>query len=66
MKVYDHDAEDGDSIQVYFHNKMIADSLGILNTPVIYSLSNLKKGEYYIGVKAMNEVRRLPNRHISF
>ena len=55
MKVYDHDAEDGDSIQVYFQNKMIADSLGILNTPVSYNLGNLSAGEYRIGVTAINE-----------
>lgn len=55
MKVWDHDAEDGDSVQVFFEGKMIADSLGILNTPVEYKLGKLSAGEYWIGVKAINE-----------
>jgi len=55
MKVWDHEAEDGDSIQVFFEGKMIADSLGILNTPVEYKLGKLSAGEYLLGVKAINE-----------
>ena len=55
MKVWDNDAEDGDSIQVYFKENMIADSLAILNTPIEYKLGNLSAGEYFIGVKAISE-----------
>ena len=55
MKVWDNDAEDGDSIQVYFKGNMIADSLAILNTPIEYKLGNLSAGEYFIGVKAISE-----------
>ncbi|MEP6700031.1 MAG: hypothetical protein ABJA85_01895 [Bacteroidota bacterium] len=55
MRVWDHDAEDGDSVQVFFEGKMIADSLGILNEPVEYNLGKLAAGEYMIGVKAINE-----------
>lgn len=55
MKVWDNDAEDGDSIQVYFEGKLIADSLAILNTPIEYKLGNLSAGDYFIGVKAINE-----------
>lgn len=55
MNVWDNDAEDGDSIQVYFQGKLIADSLAILNTPIEYKLGNLSAGEYFIGVKVINE-----------
>ena len=55
MKVWDNDAEDGDSIQIYFKGNMIADSLAILNTPIEYKLGNLSAGEYFIGVKAISE-----------
>ena len=55
MKVWDHEAEDGDTIQVYFTGKMIADTLGILNAPAEYKLGKLSAGEYWIGVKAINE-----------
>ncbi len=55
MKVWDHEAEDGDSIQVFFEGKMIADSLAILNNPVEYKLGKLPAGEYWLGVKAINE-----------
>lgn len=55
MKVWDHEAEDGDTIQVYFKGKLIADSLAILNEPVQYKLGKLSKGEYLVGVKAINE-----------
>jgi len=55
MKVWDNDAEDGDSIQVFFEGKMIADSLAILNNPVEYKLGKLSAGEYWLGVKAINE-----------
>ncbi len=55
MEVWDQSAEDGDSIQVFFNGKMIADSLAILNVPVEYKLGTLSPGEYWIGVKAINE-----------
>lgn len=55
MKVWDSEAEDGDTIQVYFNGKMIADTLGILNTANEYKLGHLSAGEYWIGVKAINE-----------
>jgi hypothetical protein len=55
LKVWDQNAEDGDTIQIFFKGKMIADSLGILNTPVEYSLGKLPAGEYWIGIKAINE-----------
>ena len=66
MKVWDHDAEDGDSVQVFFEGKMIADSLGILNDPIAYKLGNLSAGEYWLGVKAINEGMFSPaSAHIS-
>lgn len=66
MKVWDHDAEDGDSIQVFFEGKMIADSLGILNDHVTYKLGELSAGEYWLGVKAINEGMFSPaSAHIS-
>ena len=66
MKVWDHDAEDGDSVQVFFEGKMIADSLGILNDPITYKLGNLSAGEYWLGVKAINEGMFSPaSAHIS-
>lgn len=55
LSVWDQNAEDGDTIQVFFKNKMIADSLNILNTPVEYDLGKLSPGEYWIGIKAINE-----------
>ena len=60
MKVWDNEAEDGDTIQVFFNGKMIADTLAILNTPIEYKLGNLTKGEYWIGVKAINEGSSAP------
>ena len=55
LSVFDQNAEDGDTIQVFFKGKMIADSLAILNTPVDYNLGRLTPGEYMIGIKAINE-----------
>lgn len=55
MKVWDNEAEDGDTIQVYFKRKMLADTLAILNTPNEYKLGHLSAGEYWIGVKALAE-----------
>ena len=66
MKVWDHDAEDGDSIQVFFEGKMIADSLAILNTSVEYKLGELSAGEYLLGVNAISEGMTSPaSAHIS-
>lgn len=66
MKVWDHDAEDGDIIQVFFEGKIIADSLAILNDPVEYKLGKLSAGEYWLGVKAINEGMVSPaSAHIS-
>lgn len=55
LSVWDQNAEDGDTIQVFFKGKMIADSLAILNTPVEYNLGRLPPGAYWIGIKAINE-----------
>ncbi len=55
MKVWDHDAEDGDTIRVFFDGKLIADTLAILNTPIEYKLGKLSAGEHLIGVVAINE-----------
>ncbi len=55
LSVWDQSAEDGDTIQIFFKGKMIADSLGILNIPVEYNLGKLLPGEYWIGIKAINE-----------
>jgi hypothetical protein len=56
MKVWDYSAEDGDSIQVYFDGKLIADSLAIFNDPPSeYKLGRLYAGEHWIGIKAINE-----------
>jgi hypothetical protein len=60
MKVWDNEAEDGDTIQVFFKGKMIADTLAILNNPVEYKLGTLSAGEYWIGVKAINEGTNSP------
>ena len=60
MKVWDNEAEDGDTIQVFFKGKMIADTLSILNNPVEYKLGTLSAGEYWIGVKAINEGMSAP------
>ena len=66
MKVWDHDAEDGDSIQVFFDGNMIADSLGILSNAVEYRLGKLSPGEYFLGVKAISEGMASPaSAHIS-
>jgi len=55
MKVWDYSAEDGDTIQVFFDGKMIADSLAILNTPVQYKLGKLSGGEHWIGINSIND-----------
>lgn len=55
MKVWDNNTEDGDTIKVYFNGKIIADTLGILNTAMEYKLGRLSPGEYWIGVKAISE-----------
>lgn len=60
MKVWDNEAEDGDTIQVFFKGKMMADTLAILNNPVEYKLGTLSAGEYWIGVKAINEGTNSP------
>ena len=45
---------------------MIAESLGILNDPITYKLGNLSAGEYWLGVKAINEGMFTPaSAHIS-
>jgi hypothetical protein len=66
MKVWDSEAEDGDVIQVYFKGKLVADNLAILNTPVEYKLGYLSRGEYLIGVNALDEGSSSPaSVHIS-
>jgi len=55
MKVWDNDTEDGDTISVFFDNKLVQSSLGILNTPVSYNLGNITSGTYYLDVKAISE-----------
>jgi hypothetical protein len=55
MKVWDSEAEDGDVIQVFFQDKLVADNLAILNTPVEYKLGYLVAGEYEIKVRPLNE-----------
>lgn len=66
MKVWDREAEDGDSIQVYFDGKVIADSLAIVNNPIEYKLGRLSAGEYLLGVSAINEGTTSPaSAHIS-
>lgn len=55
LKIWDNDAEDGDTIKVYLDGKLIKDNLGILNMPVVVELKNLKTGEHILGVEAVDE-----------
>lgn len=55
LEIWDSSAEDGDTVQLYFKEKLIADTLAILNEPVIYKLGNLAPGSYWIGVRALSE-----------
>lgn len=55
MKIWDNNTEDGDTVAVYFNNKKLVDTLGILYEPVKIKLGKLKKGTYLLGVSAINE-----------
>lgn len=55
MKVWDNEAEDGDTISVYFDGKLLEKNLGILNKPFVIELGKISKGEHLFGVKAINE-----------
>lgn len=55
MKVWDNNTEDGDTISIYFDEKLIKDSLLILNDPDTLPLGKLKPGEYLLKVKAISE-----------
>lgn len=55
LRVWDYYVEDGDMVQVYFNGELLQDSLEILNKPVEYKLGKLKKGEYWVGIKAISE-----------
>jgi hypothetical protein len=55
LKVWDDNAEDGDTVAVYFNGKLIKDTLAILNVPDSFLLGNIEKGIYEIGIKAINE-----------
>ncbi len=66
MKVWDSEAEDGDVISVYFEGKLVAEKLAILNTPTEYQLGRLGRGDYLIGVKALDEGSSSPaSVHVS-
>lgn len=55
LKVWDNNAEDGDTVSIYLDGKLIKDSLGILNEPVVLKVGNLPKGDHLLGIKAINE-----------
>lgn len=60
VRVWDDNAEDGDTIQIYFQNALLADTLGILNEPESYPLGKLSPGKYWIGVRALSEGTTAP------
>lgn len=55
FKVWDNEAEDGDTIAIYFRGKLIKNKLAIRNKPDTFQLGTLGTGEYLIGVKAISE-----------
>lgn len=54
MKIWDNNTEDGDTVAVYLNDKLIADSVAILYEPVLIPLGRLSRGEYLLGVRAIN------------
>ena len=60
MKVWDNEAEDGDTVTVYFDGKLIKENLAILNTPDTFAIGHLKKGVYLLEVKAISEGSSAP------
>ncbi len=55
LKIWDNSAEDGDSVKVYLDNKLLRDTLGLLNEPLQLNFGKLTKGEHILGVVAINE-----------
>ncbi len=55
LKIWDNSAEDGDSVKVYLDNKLLRDTLGLLNEPLQLNFGKLSKGEHLLGVVAINE-----------
>ncbi len=55
LKVWDNDTVDGDTVDVYFDNKLIAGKLGLTAQHASFALGELKTGEHTLGVKAVDE-----------
>lgn len=60
MRVWDNEAEDGDTIVLYFNNKLVADSVAILNSPDTFRVGAVQRGEYLLVVKAISEGMNAP------
>ncbi len=55
IRIWDYSAIDGDTINVYFDDKLIFDHLGITDSQVVYKPGKLAKGMHYIGIKSIND-----------
>lgn len=55
MKIWDSEAEDGDTVSVYFKGEQMVDSLPLMHEPKVVQLGKLKSGTYQLGVSAISE-----------
>ncbi|MFC4262666.1 hypothetical protein ACFOWM_07250 [Ferruginibacter yonginensis] len=54
-KLWDNEAEDGDTVKVYVDGNLIKDSIELRNEPITLNLGTLKKGTHILGVVAISE-----------
>ncbi len=60
FKIWDNEAEDGDTVRVYLDGKLVRDTLGLLNQPLELNFGKLSKGTHQLGVEAINEGSSAP------
>lgn len=66
MKVWDYNAVDGDTVSVFFDNKVIFDTLYLTDSPAVHEFKNLAAGDHMLQVVAISEGSSPPaTPHIS-
>ena len=55
LKIWDNNAEDGDTVKVYVDDQLLRDTIALRNQPLDLDLGKLDKGEHVLGVVAISE-----------
>jgi hypothetical protein len=55
FKIWDFHAEDGDTVNVYFDEKLVFKKLPIRYEPIRYNPGHLSSGDHIIAIEAVNE-----------